>query len=414
MRDEWGAFVPAAGPRVPGATTGPLAGLTFAAKDLFDVEGYVTGCGNPDWRRTHQPAEGTAQAIRVLLDAGASLAGKTITDELAYSLTGQNDHYGTPVNPASPKRIPGGSSSGSASAVAGSLVDFALGTDTGGSIRVPAALCGIFGFRPTHGAISLDGVMPLAPTFDTVGWLAREPSLLARVGDVLLPPAGPGRSLETLLVADDAFAVADETVRELLEDGVVSLTAAFDSSRGVKVAEAVPGGPRDLSCWMDCFRVIQGREIWRVHADWIESTRPRFGAGVAARFSWASTVTDSEASEAAGLRERFRTALGGLLDGAVLCLPTAPGIAPRLDAGEEELNRFRGRALTLTCIGGLAGLPQVALPIGRARGAVGTGDGPAGLSLIAGRGADRRLLDLAARFCSEGVFGQNDRRSCGR
>ncbi len=139
MKDHLGALVPGTEVTVKGARDGPLRDRTFVAKDLFDVAGFVTGCGNPDWARTHEPARHNAWAVQAWLDAGASLVGKAITDELAYSIDGQNFHYGTPLNSNAPGRIPGGSSSGPASAVAGRLADIALGTDTGGSIRVPAS-----------------------------------------------------------------------------------------------------------------------------------------------------------------------------------------------------------------------------------------------------------------------------------
>ncbi|MDQ2103939.1 amidase family protein, partial [Azospirillum isscasi] len=187
--DPLNAFVPHGLSEIPGAADGPLAGLRFAVKDLFHIAGLPTGAGNPDWLRTHEVPQETAPAVRRLLDAGARVAGKTLTDELAWSLAGENAHYGTPENPKAPGRIPGGSSSGSASAVAGGAVDFAIGTDTGGSIRLPASYCGLYGLRPTHGAVPLDGSVPLAPSFDTVGWFAREAALLRRVGAVLLPPA---------------------------------------------------------------------------------------------------------------------------------------------------------------------------------------------------------------------------------
>ncbi|MDP6620082.1 MAG: amidase family protein, partial [Nitrospinota bacterium] len=175
-----GAFCDWTEVHLPGKAGGPLAGLRFAVKDLYDVEGHVTGRGNPDWLATHGPAESTAPAVARLVEAGATMIGKTITDELAFSLFGENFHYGTPVNTRAPDRVPGGSSSGSASAVAGGLVDFAVGSDTGGSVRVPASFCGILGIRPTHGRISLEGCMPLAPSLDTVGWFANDPELLER------------------------------------------------------------------------------------------------------------------------------------------------------------------------------------------------------------------------------------------
>ncbi|HWI12737.1 MAG TPA: amidase family protein, partial [Burkholderiales bacterium] len=177
-RDRINAFCRHTHVELPGASSGPLAGLTFAAKDIYDVIGHRTGFGSPDWLRTHEPAASTAPVVQQLLDAGATMVGKTQTDELTYSLNGENAHYGTPVNVNAPGRIPGGSSSGSAAAVAAGLVDFALGSDTGGSVRAPASFCGIYGIRPTHGRVSLRGACPLAATFDTAGWFAREASLL--------------------------------------------------------------------------------------------------------------------------------------------------------------------------------------------------------------------------------------------
>ena len=211
-----GAFCDWAEVHLPGKAGGPLSGLRFAVKDLYDVEGHVTGCGNPDWLATHEPAESTAPAVTRLVEAGATMIGKTITDELAFSLFGENFHYGAPVNTRAPDRVPGGSSSGSAAAVAGGLVDFAVGSDTGGSVRVPASFCGILGIRPTHGRISIEGCMPLASTFDTVGWFANDPELLERVGRVLLDePAGskqPGRG--GVLIAEDAFDLLEPSSRD--------------------------------------------------------------------------------------------------------------------------------------------------------------------------------------------------------
>ena len=147
-RSATGAFCPHGDFEIAGAASGPLHGLTFATKDIFDIAGRVTGCGNPDWLASHAPAANNAAAVQKLLDAGARMLGKTITDELAFSLNGQNFHYGTPRNAVTPERVPGGSSCGSASAVGHGIVDLALGSDTGGSVRIPACLNGIFGIRP--------------------------------------------------------------------------------------------------------------------------------------------------------------------------------------------------------------------------------------------------------------------------
>ncbi len=216
MEDTVGAFLPDGLFDLEGAGEGPLKGLTFAAKDILDVAGRVTGCGNPDWAASHAPV------VEALLAAGANLAGKTITDELAYSLNGQNFHYGTPANTNAPGRIPGGSSCGSAAATAAGLVDLALGSDTGGSVRIPASYCGLFGLRPSHGLVSLDGVMALAPSFDTLGWLAPNAALLKAVGEVLLPD-GPGTAPASLSIAEDAFALMDEDARARLSPWVARL-----------------------------------------------------------------------------------------------------------------------------------------------------------------------------------------------
>src|SRR5690349_6653053 len=212
ISDELGAFVPGQIFRIAGHAGGPLAGLTFAAKDLFDVAGRPTGGGNPDWARTHPVPERHAWAVQTLLDAGADLIGKTITDEVSLGILGENPFYGTPTNPRAPGHVPGGSSSGSAVAVAAGLCDTALGTDTGGSVRVPASFCGLYGIRPTHGRLDLRGMMRQAPSSDTTGWFADDPEIFARVSSVLLGediPEEPGALPPRLLIATDAFALAD-------------------------------------------------------------------------------------------------------------------------------------------------------------------------------------------------------------
>ena len=398
MKDTVGAFLPDGLFELAGAGEGPLKGITFAAKDIIDVAGRVTGCGNPDWAASHAPAAAHAPVVEALLAAGADLAGKTVTDELAYSLNGQNFHYGTPANVNAPGRIPGGSSCGSASAVAAGLVEVALGSDTGGSVRIPASYCGLFGLRPTHGRVSLDGVMALAPSFDTLGWFAPNASLLKAVGEVLLPSdraEGPSEAPMSLLVAEDAFALMEDGARAKLTPWIARLEARLGPARPVRIGEiGEPGG--GLAAWMRRFRVIQAREIITQHGAWIAERKPRFGPEIAARFDWAASVDEAEAAEARGLRAEFTAGMAALLaDGAVICLPTAPDFAPRIDAGSEALASHRDRVLSLTSPAGLAGLPQVTLPLARRDGC------PLGLSLMAGPGADRMLLDFAESFCGD-------------
>lgn len=369
-----------------GSGTGPLAGLTMAVKDVFHIAGHRTGFGNPDWLRTHPPAAETALAVRQLLDAGADMVGRTMTDELTYSLSGENVHYGTPVNTACPQRVPGGSSSGSAAAVAAGLVDFALGTDCGGSVRIPASYCGILGIRPTHGRVSLDGVIPFAGSFDVAGWFARDPDVFQRVGRVLLgdgEPVVPRR----LLLAKDAFALVDRKVAEALRGAIEAVGGSFAQ------VEEITVNPEGLDRWMDVFRVVQGAEIWANHGSWIEHTKPRIGAAVSERLAWAANLdrrdVAAKKAEHAALRER----IGALLAEAdVLCLPTSPRIAPLRGTGQQELEvAFRYQAMRLLCVAGLGGLPQVSLPLATLDGC------PLGLSIVGRRGADEQLLQLARR-----------------
>ncbi|WP_142850239.1 amidase [Telmatospirillum sp. J64-1] len=382
MNDPLNAFCPGAQPSLMGRPGGPLSGLSFGAKDLFDVEGWITGAGNPDWARTHAPAEHTASAVSALLAAGATLVGKTQTDELAYSLNGENAHYGTPVNPQAPERIPGGSSSGSASAVAGALVDTALGTDTGGSIRIPASYCGIFGMRPSHGVIPADGLVPLAPSFDTIGWFARDASILRKVGEALLPSGRGGVPVKRILLAEDAFALLDAPVR----DALIPALARFPLEDSVIVA------PEGLAEWLPVFRILQGWEIWQTHGAWIRATDPAFGPGIRERFDWASTITGEQVAAAQAKRADIRARMEALVPpGTVLCLPSAPGPAPFLRTPPAELEAFRNRALSLTCIAGLSGLPQISLPGVKVEGC------PIGLSLIGARGSDLSLLACVER-----------------
>ena len=239
--DPLNAFCKDTDAYLEGAAGGPLSGLTFAAKDIFDVVGYVTGGGNPDWKATHEAAKHTAWVVSRLVEAGATMVGKTITDEITRGIFGENAHYGTPVNPRAPGRVPGGSSSGSAAAVAGGIVDFALGSDTGGSVRVPASFCGLYGLRPTHGRIPLDGILLQAPSYDTIGWFARDADLFARIGSVLLQSDIPPVRPRHLVIAEDAFEVADQRVQEALRPIVDRIASVIgnctDSTTGADTPE---------------------------------------------------------------------------------------------------------------------------------------------------------------------------------
>jgi amidase len=390
MEDQLNAFVPHGHIEIDGVAHGPLAGIAFAVKDIFDVAGVVTGRGNPDWLGSHAPAVANAPAVDALLGAGAKLVGKTLTEELAFSVIGSNPYYGTPKNVAAPGRVPGGSSSGSAAAVGGGLVPLALGSDTGGSVRVPASYNGISGMRPTHGRINLDGVMPLAPSFDTVGWFAREPGLFATAGRVLLKDDARGGRPGCALIATDAFARLEPGVEDALRPAIRQI------ERWLGAAEAVIVSEDGLDAWYEAFRVLQGAEAWAAHGAWIDQARPRLGPMLQERLRFIRTITADQIAAAENARRRIRATLDALLgDDVVLILPSAAGVAPRINASVTEHEAVRTRVIGITCIASLGGLPQVSMPLGR------LAAGPVGLSLVAPRGRDAMLLDLVAAGIGE-------------
>lgn len=385
--DPFRCFVPYPDVPVKHSPTGPLAGLTLAVKDLFDVKGYPTGAGSPIVLAQSGIKAKTAPIVKELLEAGARFVGKTHTDELAFSLNGKNAHFGAPINPAAPARITGGSSCGSMAAVAGRLADIALGSDTGGSVRAPASYGGLFGIRPSHGRLSLKRVWPLAESFDTPGWFARDGETFARVGNVLLGrdrtelPEAP-----RLLLAEDMFGQAVPEAESILRNVVQRAVPSIGQPESVKVV-------RDSDALYWAFRWIQGREAWIADGAMIERFAPPLGPGVKERFAFAKAVTDAEYAKGEATRKTFRTRLARLLgqDG-VLILPTVPDIAPLVSAEEPELEDFRNRALRLLCLSVLSGFPQVTIPVAQREGA------PLGLSLIGPKGSDKSLIAFAVAY----------------
>jgi Asp-tRNA(Asn)/Glu-tRNA(Gln) amidotransferase A subunit family amidase len=361
-------------PLEPATGSGPLDGETIAVKDLYAVAGHRIGAGNPAWLAAAPVESTSATAVGRLLEAGASVRGIARTDEFAYSLAGTNAHTGTPPNPRASHRISGGSTSGSASAVSLGQATIGLGTDTGGSIRVPAAYQGLFGIRTTHDAVSRRGLLALAPSFDTVGWLTRSAALLRRVGDVLLP--GGTTSAPRRLV------------------GVPALTALADAD----VAAAVRTVPVDdhedwpldeLDGWRAAFQTWQAWEAWQVRGGWLSDRMDTLGADVRSRFETAATVSHDQADAARATVDRAARTIRELVGDGVLVIPSASSVAPRIGA---DLGPVRTATMTLTCLAGLAGLPAVSLPLTTLGGL------PCGASLVAGTGRDRDLLDLAVEL----------------
>jgi amidase len=361
---------------------GPLADLSFAAKDLIDIAGYKSAWGNPDRLREAEPAVTTAPAALVPLMAGAHLIGKTHTDEVACGMFGMNPHFGTPINPKAPARVPGGSSSGSASAVAANFCDFALGTDTGGSVRVPASFCGLYGLRTTYGRLSAAGIMAMAPSFDTVGWLARDATTLKRVGEIYFGAIGGFKS-SRLLLARDAF---DITVRPIGE-------ALLPAARSLGDMAEITLFEEGIEYWLETFRPLQLYDLWSTLGAWGKQTGRTLSAAVAERIELSSHVDPAKYAAAVVKRERLTDRLATLLghDG-VLILPTAHDLPPLRDAPVSAQIEFREKTLALTCVASLCRLPQINIP------AVLVDGCPVGLSLIAGPRGDQRLLDLAEKI----------------
>lgn len=387
--DLVGAFIDYPVTHAPGP--GPLSGLTLAVKDLFDVVGLPTGGGHPLRRATSGNKIANAHAVETLLGAGVQLVGKTHTDEFAYSMNGENPHYGTPINPRAPGRIPGGSSSGSAVAVAAGLADIALGTDTGGSIRLPASYCGLIGLRTTHGAIDMMGVQPLARSFDTVGWFARDMTTYRQVAELLLPSRPRVPITRFSFVPDIAafvlgVAEARETSRMIEQLGTLI-------ERGPDVTIA-PGG---FEVRRQVFRTIQAYEVWQDHGAWIEANQPRLGDGVRERLEWAATVSTSDYEAAQAKRRVLAAETAALVPpGTALAFPTVPSAAPLPGSAGDALEAFRLRSISMLCTAGLSGLPQLSLPLGSTEGL------PFGLSLLGPADADADLLALGDALLNRG------------
>eukprot|EP00262_Sarcandra_glabra_P014168 TRINITY_DN407_c0_g1_i4.p1 TRINITY_DN407_c0_g1~~TRINITY_DN407_c0_g1_i4.p1 ORF type:complete len:438 (+),score=54.47 TRINITY_DN407_c0_g1_i4:24-1337(+) len=389
----------------------PLHGLSFAVKDIFDVHGYVTGFGNPDWARTHPAATLTSPAVLALIGGGATCVGKTVMDEMAYSVYGENKHYGTPTNPVAPDRVPGGSSSGSAVAVAAKLADFSLGTDTGCSVRVPAGFCGILGFRPSHGIVSTEGVIPMAQSFDTVGWFARDPEILCRVGHILLQlsnmdPVQPS----SIIIPDDCFqllSIPSDRVTHVLIKSVEKVFGGQivkHANLGDYISHKVPSLNHFMGTYCDnreginipsllalsnAFRSLQRWEFRNNHGEWVSTVKPDLGPGITERVWEALKETDENVDHCHTVKTELRTALSALLeDYGILALPTFVDPPPKLQTDSILLENYHITAFSLLAIAGMSGFCQVSIPLGM------HDNLPVAVSLLARHGSDQFLLNL--------------------
>jgi len=387
------AWVPHGKFIIDGSPHGRLQSLRFAVKDVFDVAGNVTGFGNPTWLDTHQAPTLTSPVVQSLLDSGASLCGKLICDEMTYSLNGDNRHYGTPLNTKAPDCVPGGSSSGSAAAVAAGLVDFALGTDTGGSVRVPASYCGVWGLRTTHGAIPVAGVIPIQPGFDTVAWLASEADVFERVGEVLLPATQ--HTFKHIAHFEDLWRLADPAMKP----GLVQVEKQLSQTLGCEAVTRdllLPG--QTLEDWRLAYHIVSARQAWLAHGHWITQHQPELADAIAQRFAFAETVSPAQAAEhqskLTAIRRHVRALLG---ESGVAVLPSSAVTAPRLTADPTTVDDVRMRTMRLTCVAGIAGLPQISIPLQTESGK------PYGISLLGPAGSDLALLRLATKIADEAM-----------
>jgi amidase len=370
-----------------GAASGPLAGLSAVVKDMYDIAGERTGCGSPEWLAAHPPATRHCAPVQKILDAGATIIGKTVCDEYFYSVSGANAHYGTPVNVRAPGRLPGGSSAGSAAACGAGLCDFALGSDTGGSIRMPASFNGIYGLRPTHERIEHSGVADRAPSFDVPGWFAATPGIFRKVGTVLLNDRRVAAKIDRIVVLEDAFAQAEEPVADLLRTLLELMSDALPEMVHGRIASD------GFDPWREAFRIVQAYETWQTFGGFITSRKPNIGPGVKERMQFAATVSTAQADASRAVVSKARDHIRQVaVPGTVLALPTSPSIAPRIEMSGPELEEFRVRVMRLTCTSGISGLPQMSIPGGTINGC------PIGLSFIGWAGGDEALLDLACEL----------------
>ncbi|MGW0634252.1 amidase family protein [Nocardia salmonicida] len=387
-------------PLVGATSAGPLAGHTVAVKDLFAVAGHPIGAGVEDFLAERAPEPRHAAVVAALLAAGAAITGIARTDEFAYSITGGNGRTGMPVNPAAPERVPGGSSSGPAVAVARGEASIGLGTDTAGSIRVPASYQGLWGIRTTHQSLDATGLLPLAPSFDTIGWLARDAVALLAVADALyansvLPQQVPVSDSASRSGAPSA-AESSMAGMELLVDPVL-VAAAEPEIAEQCLRAAVELGARpialrgELDRWFAAFRTVQAYEAWAGHGAWLRAHPGALEPEVGDRFAWAATVTADGAAAARKVVAEAAARIRATIGHGVLVLPTTAGPPPLREADQRTRDAVRSATLRLTCLASIAGLPAVTLPLPNRHGL------PAGLCLVGAANTDRALIHRATR-----------------
>ncbi len=371
-------------------SSGPLSGLQFAVSDLIDIEERPTGCGNPDWLEERPPAACNALCVDIILSSGGQCIGKTKADEFTFSLLGENSFSGTPLNPRAPERVPGGSSSGAASAVACGLVQFAISLDSGAATQVSANNCGLYGWRPRHGTVPMAGVLPIAPSFDTIGVVASTAASLGPVAELL------SSVIETpklkgdveIFALTDAWAMVDKSI----EDAMKSALAKLEQSAARKVSElslkriCSEDSGNDLHSWYQTYLQLYCMESWSSIGTWIESKRPELGAEAKVNVHRARLTDRSESAKYFRKRETYSRAINEFLgDKKIICIPSCSELAPSKGfiASKNDPGDYYPTMLSLASISAVGRLAELTVPLGEQNGV------PIGLSLLA---ADESIL----------------------
>uniref|UniRef100_A0A7N0V7D3 Amidase domain-containing protein n=1 Tax=Kalanchoe fedtschenkoi TaxID=63787 RepID=A0A7N0V7D3_KALFE len=413
VKEDFGAFLlkfqllPPPQPAPPKAPH-PLTALTFAISDIFDVDGNVTGFGNPDWARTHAAASRTSPLVSTLVEGGATCVGKTVIGELSNSISGENKHYGTPTNPLAPAHVPGGSSSGAAVAVSAKLVDFSLGVDTTGDVRIPASHCGVFGFRPSHGAVSHMGIIPVSKSLDTVGWFASDPNVLRRVGHVLLRlPFSTQRNPRHVIIADDCFQCSRIPEGKVAQVVIKSTEKLYGrqllkhENLGAYLTSKIPSlkafhsknensqfKTSTLRSLGKIMQFIQMNEFKQNHEQWLTMEKPTVDPIILKRVHQTTNASDEDIENFHLVKSEMRSAMNNLLqDDGILVIPTVSELPPKGGSKETSTEDYQLRMYLLSSIASLSGCCQASIPLGF------HDKCPISVSLVARHFGDRFLLD---------------------
>ena len=359
---------------------GRLKNLKFVLKDMCDVKNIKTSCGNPDFYKACEPAKKHAEFLSNILSEGAILEGITICDEFFYSVIGENSHYGTPKNLNAPNCVPGGSSSGSAAALTTDLFDFSIGSDTGGSVRVPASFCGLLGIRPTHGRINANGVYPMAPSFDTIGWFSNNIKTFQKIGEVLLDKnENENITFNQFVIAEDLLELVDTDIKNQFNSYYKELHPNIKHIRLSKFSKS------EIA---DNFRILQAGEIKEHVIPWIEKNKPKISLEINSRIEMASEISPLEIDAAKTFRQEIISEINNSLpEGDIAIFPTTPFSAPKCGQSDQDLGSDRKKIMEMTSIAGMTSRPQISIPKFKGK------TGPVGISILGWQNSDEILLN---------------------